>query len=180
MDLPPAIESNTSPIAESSIVEVASFKSAGLNATGSTNQLDLGNVCPEGDATERKVVLTCGLSEGSDTIVSHRVTSSQSNIPSETSTRAATSFNLPGNQKASVRAGNWQFFGASVNQDIQADNKADDVVEKIDSGQLWVVNSRRRNGLIVVREFHAEFAGPGAAVGGSLDEDIVKVIPIGN
>lgn len=180
MDLPPAIESNTSPIAESSIVEVASFKSAGLNATGSTNQLDLGNVCPEGDATERKLVLTCGLSEGSDTIVSHRVTSSQSNIPCETSTRATTSFNLPGNQKASVRAGNWQFFGASVNQDIQADNKADDVVEKIDSGQLWVVNSRRRNGLIVVREFHAEFAGPGAAVGGSLDEDIVKVIPIGN
>ncbi|MEL7052164.1 MAG: hypothetical protein AAGM45_10305 [Cyanobacteria bacterium J06588_5] len=63
-----------------------------------------------------------------------------------------------------------------MNQDLKADN----VVEKIDSGELWVVNSRRRNGLIVLREFHAEFAGPGAAVGGSLDEDIVKVIPIGN
>jgi hypothetical protein len=74
------------------------------------------------------------------------------------------------------RAGHWKFFGASVNQDL----KIDEVVKKIDSGQLWVVNSRRRNGLIVVREFHAEFAGPGAAVGGDLDEGILEVIPIGN
>lgn len=74
------------------------------------------------------------------------------------------------------RAGDWKFFGASVNQNL----KVDEVVEKMDSGRLWVVNSRRRNGLIVLREFHAEFAGPGAAVGGDLDEGIVKVIPIGN
>ncbi|NJM96734.1 MAG: hypothetical protein HC800_05650 [Phormidesmis sp. RL_2_1] len=74
------------------------------------------------------------------------------------------------------KTGDWTFFGASVNQNLQVD----DVVEKIESGQLWVVNSRRRNGLIVVREFHAEFAGPGAAVGGDLDHDLVKVIPIGN
>ena len=71
----------------------------------------------------------------------------------------------------------WKFFGESVNQDL----KVDEVVEKLESGQLWVVNSRRRNGLIVLREFHAEFAGPGAAVGGDLDsDDIVGVIPIGN
>ncbi|MEM8503362.1 MAG: hypothetical protein AAF716_09440 [Cyanobacteria bacterium P01_D01_bin.1] len=70
----------------------------------------------------------------------------------------------------------WQFFGASVSQELKVDN----VVEKISSGQLWVVNSRRRNGLIVLREFHAEFAGPGAAVGGLIDDDIVDVIPIGN
>ncbi|PZO22055.1 MAG: hypothetical protein DCF25_03730 [Leptolyngbya foveolarum] len=64
-----------------------------------------------------------------------------------------------------------------MNQDL----KVDEVVEKLESGQLWVVNSRRRNGLIVLREFHAEFAGPGAAVGGDLDsEGIVGVIPIGN
>lgn len=71
----------------------------------------------------------------------------------------------------------WKFFGESVNQEL----KVDDVVEKLDSGRLWVVNSRRRNGLIVLREFYAEFAGPGAAVGGDLDSnDIVSVIPIGN
>ena len=74
------------------------------------------------------------------------------------------------------KAGDWKSFGASVSQHL----KADEVAEKVDSGQLWVVNSRRRNGLIVLREFHAEFAGPGAAVGGDLDEDIVRVIPIGN
>ena len=70
----------------------------------------------------------------------------------------------------------WRFFGTSVNSELKVDN----VVEKVGSGQLWVVNSRRRNGLIVLREFHAEFAGPGAAVGGSIDDDIVDVIPIGN
>lgn len=79
--------------------------------------------------------------------------------------------------KTDLRSSHWKFFGESVNQDL----KVDEVVEKLESGQLWVVNSRRRNGLIVLREFHAEFAGPGAAVGGDLDaEDIVGVIPIGN
>ena len=76
-----------------------------------------------------------------------------------------------------LRSSHWKFFGESVNQNL----KVDEVVEKLDSGKLWVVNSRRRNGLIVLREFHAEFAGPGAAVGGDLDsEDIIGVIPIGN
>ncbi|MEM9088701.1 MAG: hypothetical protein AAGC93_08160 [Cyanobacteria bacterium P01_F01_bin.53] len=77
---------------------------------------------------------------------------------------------------AGKQARNWKFFGTSVKQNL----KVDEVVEKIESGQMWVVNSRRRNGLIVVREFHAEFAGPGAAVGGDLDDGIVKIIPIGN
>ncbi len=73
------------------------------------------------------------------------------------------------------KAGDWTFFGASVNHNL----KVDELEQKLEGPQLWVVNSRRRNGLIVVREFHAEFAGPGAAVGGDLDSDIVKVIPIG-
>ena len=108
-------------------------------------------------------LVTCELSDGSDTINTRQVAYRQSN-------------RVRSREKAPAGTGNWKFFGASVNQDLKADN----VVEKIDSGKLWVVNSRRRNGLIVLREFHAEFAGPGAAVGGSLDEDIVKVIPIGN
>lgn len=78
--------------------------------------------------------------------------------------------------KVGAKVGDWKFFGTSVNQYL----KVDEVVEKLDSGRLWVVNGRRRNGLIVLREFHAEFAGPGAAVGGDLDQDIVKIIPIGN
>ncbi len=43
-----------------------------------------------------------------------------------------------------------------------------------------MVNSRRRNGLILYKQFHAEFAGPGAAVGGFFDEDCQQVIPVGN
>lgn len=79
-------------------------------------------------------------------------------------------------QAARPSASDWKSFGTSVNQKL----KVDEVVEKIKSGRLWVVNSRRRNGLIVLREFHAEFAGPGAAIGGDLDDGIVEVIPIGN
>jgi len=74
------------------------------------------------------------------------------------------------------KAGDWKFFGTSVNQNL----KVDDVVAKMNSGRLMVVNSRRRNGLIVLREFHAEFAGPGAAIGGGLDDGVVGVIPIGD
>ena len=34
-----------------------------------------------------------------------------------------------------------------------------DVLTQLNSGQLLVVNSRRRNGLIIYKRFHAEFAG---------------------
>ncbi|MEO1070065.1 MAG: hypothetical protein AAFW95_13255 [Cyanobacteria bacterium J06638_6] len=56
----------------------------------------------------------------------------------------------------------------------------DDILAKIRSGNLWVVNSRRRNGLIIHKEFYTEFAGPGAAVGGGLDDDCRAVIPLGS
>ena len=56
----------------------------------------------------------------------------------------------------------------------------DTLLDKLHSGNLWVVNSRRRNGIIIYREFHAEFAGPGAAVGGEFDLDCKKIIPLGN
>ncbi|MEO1592631.1 MAG: hypothetical protein AAFU71_15255, partial [Cyanobacteria bacterium J06632_22] len=64
----------------------------------------------------------------------------------------------------------------TVNQTVAVDS----LIEKLNSDQLWVVNTRRRNGLIVFREFYAEFAGPGAAVGGSLDAGCKYVIPLGN
>lgn len=111
--------------------------------------------------------IDCELPCSSDTIVSHRVLSHHA--PDQRIDQRSQLQTIP------TRAGNWKFFGASVNQDSKVDN----VVEKLASDQLWVVNSRRRNGLIVLREFHAEFAGPGAAVGASLDNNIVKVIPIG-
>lgn len=61
------------------------------------------------------------------------------------------------------------------------DNEAPErILERLHQGQLWTVNSRRRNGLILCKEFHAEFAGPGAAIGGVLDRDCVRVIPVGS
>ncbi|GAB4370007.1 MAG: hypothetical protein Kow00121_10360 [Elainellaceae cyanobacterium] len=54
------------------------------------------------------------------------------------------------------------------------------ILNCVRSGQIWVVNGRRRNGLILYKPFHAEFAGPGAAVGGFYDQDCHRVIPVGN
>lgn len=54
------------------------------------------------------------------------------------------------------------------------------ILDCVRSGQIWVVNGRRRNGLILYKQFHAEFAGPGAAVGGAYDQDCLRVLPVGN
>lgn len=55
-----------------------------------------------------------------------------------------------------------------------------EILALLNSGKLLVVDSHRRNGLILVKQFHAEFAGPGAAVGGSFDLDCQQAIAVGN
>ncbi|WP_071190837.1 hypothetical protein [Trichormus sp. NMC-1] len=55
-----------------------------------------------------------------------------------------------------------------------------DILAALHSGKVFIVNSRRRNGLIVFKGYHAEFAGPGAIVGGDYDQDCQCVLPIGN
>jgi hypothetical protein len=55
-----------------------------------------------------------------------------------------------------------------------------EILKHLHSGNLLIINSKRRNGLIIHKSFHAEFAGPGAAVGGFFDEDCQSVIPVGN
>jgi hypothetical protein len=52
--------------------------------------------------------------------------------------------------------------------------------ELLQLNDLRIVNSRRRNGLILYKRYHAEFAGPGAAVGGEFDRDCQGVLPLGN
>ena len=54
-----------------------------------------------------------------------------------------------------------------------------DIIKELNSGKLLLVDSRRRNGLILIKHFHAEFAGPGAAVGGAFDVESVQAIPVG-
>jgi hypothetical protein len=44
----------------------------------------------------------------------------------------------------------------------------------------WVINPRRKNGVILYKPYHAEFAGPGAVIGGIFDPDVIEVLPVGN
>ncbi len=54
------------------------------------------------------------------------------------------------------------------------------ILEKLHQGQLMMINSRKRNGLILIKPFHAEFAGPGSAIGGAFDLNCQAVISVGD
>lgn len=54
-----------------------------------------------------------------------------------------------------------------------------EILAQLHQGQLMIINSRKRNGLILIKPFHAEFAGPGSAIGGPFDRDCQDVIPVG-
>ena len=53
------------------------------------------------------------------------------------------------------------------------------ILEQLHNQQLLIV-SQRRNGLILYKPYHAEFVGPGAAVGGLFDRDCQAVLPVGD
>lgn len=55
-----------------------------------------------------------------------------------------------------------------------------EILAQLQSGELLIVNPQRKNGLIICYSFHAEFAGPGAIVGGNFDQDVIKIIPVGH
>jgi hypothetical protein len=63
----------------------------------------------------------------------------------------------------------------SGNQDI-----CDQVRWQLKQGELLIVNPRRKNGLIIYKTYHAEFAGPGAIVGGQFDLNVSKLLAVGN
>jgi hypothetical protein len=65
-------------------------------------------------------------------------------------------------------------------QDTHVPSNSSELMTQLNSGQLLMVNSRRKNGLIIYKKFHAEFAGPGAAVGGFFDVDCKQAIPVGD
>lgn len=56
----------------------------------------------------------------------------------------------------------------------------DQLLSRLKAQELLIVNPRRKNGLIIYQKYHAEFAGPGAIVGGVFDLNVVNVIPVGN
>ncbi len=50
----------------------------------------------------------------------------------------------------------------------------------LNSGQLLMLEPTKRNAIIICKAFHAEFVGPGAAVGGPLDIESAGIIPLGD
>ncbi|MBN3883863.1 MAG: hypothetical protein V7K64_26635 [Nostoc sp.] len=72
------------------------------------------------------------------------------------------------------------FLDSLVMSDGTEQSQGSDILTRLHSGEVFIVNSRRRNGLILFKRYHAEFAGPGAAVGGDYDCDCQRALPIGN
>ncbi|WP_017307085.1 hypothetical protein [Spirulina subsalsa] len=54
------------------------------------------------------------------------------------------------------------------------------LLAQLQNKELLIVNSRRKNGLIIYKRYHAEFAGPGSVVGSVFDLDVTGVFPVGN
>ena len=82
---------------------------------------------------------------------------------------------------------NFPFSGMCVSSsygsgDMRRSNNENcsELLKLLHSGQMLMVNSRRRNGLILYKRYHAEFAGPGAAVGSFYDRDCEWAVPVGN
>jgi len=75
---------------------------------------------------------------------------------------------------------NTSFLDYFVMPDVTERSHSSDLLTTLLSGKVFIVNSRRRNGLILFKSYHAEFAGPGAAVGGDYDLNCQGVLPIGN
>lgn len=67
-----------------------------------------------------------------------------------------------------------------MSQSLVKSSQPAELLSQLNSGQLLVVDSRRRNGLIIYKRYHAEFAGPGAAVGGFFDVGTQRTIPVGD
>lgn len=55
-----------------------------------------------------------------------------------------------------------------------------ELLHQLRSQKQWVINPRRKNGIILYKPYHAEFAGPGAVIGGVFDTDVVEILPVGN
>lgn len=61
----------------------------------------------------------------------------------------------------------------------QREQQVRDIVTRLQGKQLLVINARRKNGLILFKPYHAEFAGPGAAIGAEFDNNVINVLPVG-
>ncbi|MEL6928001.1 MAG: hypothetical protein AAFO95_05130 [Cyanobacteria bacterium J06600_6] len=63
--------------------------------------------------------------------------------------------------------------------DTDGDDTCRQLQLELQQGKLLVVNPRRKNGLILYKTYHAEFAGPGAIIGGQFDLDVSRLLTVG-
>lgn len=70
--------------------------------------------------------------------------------------------------------------GTSDTVHVSGNDHSFELLKLVRSGEVLMVNSRRRNGLLLYKRYYAEFAGPGAVVGGHYDQDCEWVLPVGN
>ncbi len=65
-------------------------------------------------------------------------------------------------------------------QNIDSKLKIEGLLSRLKAEELLIVNPRRKNGLIIYKKYHAEFAGPGAIVGGQFDHGLINLLAVGN
>ncbi|TVQ48133.1 MAG: hypothetical protein EA365_01675 [Gloeocapsa sp. DLM2.Bin57] len=63
--------------------------------------------------------------------------------------------------------------------EIQTKIQDVDLLQRLQKQEVLVINSRHKNGVIIYKRYHAEFAGPGSLIGGSIDADLVKILSVG-
>jgi hypothetical protein len=70
--------------------------------------------------------------------------------------------------------------GLHLDQDRVESAQCGDLITQLKAGKLLMVSTRRRNGVIIYKQFHAEFAGPGAAIGSDFDLDCQEILSVGD
>ncbi|MEB3310675.1 MAG: hypothetical protein VKJ02_10615 [Snowella sp.] len=58
-------------------------------------------------------------------------------------------------------------------------DNADEIVSQLHRKEFLIVNPRRRNGIILIKPYHAEFAGPGAVIGSEFDQEVLHILAVG-
>ncbi|HEY9705031.1 MAG TPA: hypothetical protein V6C58_21510 [Allocoleopsis sp.] len=57
----------------------------------------------------------------------------------------------------------------------------DNIIQKLHNyKEILIIDSKRCNGLILYKRYYADFAGPGAAVGGWFDQNCDQIFPVGD
>ncbi len=54
-----------------------------------------------------------------------------------------------------------------------------DLNEFLQNKNLLLINPQKKNGLILVKTYYTDFAGPGSIIGGCFDQDLQDVISVG-